>query len=150
MRYILNINQPKAIKWGLSLSQAILFDYLLSEAVINPFVTSQETALFKATLRRRSFTNMLTESEPLPMPTMPARMAGSVDSLSLVTSKPKILFDLPLITRKPNKLKKHLRVLEDAGLIRRTISSNQLIIFITKKGEEWAAQEVSSKGSNLL
>ncbi|GIA98519.1 Primosomal protein I [Vibrio cholerae] len=149
MRYILNINQPKAIEWGLSLSQAILFDYLLSEASHTTRVTLQETALFKATLRRSSFTNMLTEGVPQSLARTPEVMTVSVSPV-VVTSKPKILVDLPLLTRKPNTLKKHLRVLEDAGLIQRTIRNNQLIICITKKGEEWAVQEVSSKGSDLL
>lgn len=100
MRFILNINQPKAIEWGLSLSQAILFSYLHD------------------------------------LPTWAKNIVIDGETFYW-TGKSNIICELPILTDKPDTVKRHMIALEKAGLIKRAVHQNRMMICVTEKGKTW-------------
>lgn len=100
MRFILNINQPKAMEWGLTLPQAILFSYLHE------------------------------------LPTW--AKSRVIDGETFYwAGKSNILCELPILTDKPDTIKRHMSALEKLDLIKRAVHQNRMMICVTEKGKTW-------------
>lgn len=57
------------------------------------------------------------------------------------SGKDKIIEELPILTDKPDTIKRHMAVLEKAGLIERTTHQNRAMVRVTEKGKLWNKSE---------
>lgn len=67
------------------------------------------------------------------------------DGIFFVLSKAKIIEELPLLTDKPDTAYRMLKVLQDAGLIELSSTSNVTLFRLTEKAAEWNKKEDGSE-----
>ncbi|WP_368882201.1 hypothetical protein [Shewanella algae] len=61
------------------------------------------------------------------------------------SGKDKIIVELPILTDKPDTIKRHMAALEKAGLIERIVHQNKAMVRITEKGKLWNKSEESGE-----
>ncbi|WP_158541190.1 hypothetical protein [Marinomonas piezotolerans] len=61
-------------------------------------------------------------------------------------SKEKVMEELPVLTDKPDTIKRYLSALEQANLINRKVIGNRIFISITAKGKLWNRKKLSESG----
>ncbi|WP_332399267.1 hypothetical protein [Vibrio metschnikovii] len=57
------------------------------------------------------------------------------------SGKDKVICELPILTDKPDTVKRHMAALEKAGLIERITHQNRPLVRITDKGKQWNKHE---------
>ncbi|GHZ69159.1 Primosomal protein I [Vibrio cholerae] len=57
------------------------------------------------------------------------------------SGKDKIISELPILTDKPDTIKRHMAALEKLGLIERTVCQNRALVRVTDKGKQWNKSE---------
>lgn len=57
------------------------------------------------------------------------------------SGKDKIISELPILTDKPDTIKRHMAALEKLGLIERTVCQNRALVRVTEKGKQWNKSE---------
>lgn len=60
-------------------------------------------------------------------------------------SKEKVIQELPILSDKPDTIKRYLNTLETAGLILRKVISNRIFVAITEKGKLWNRTDKTPK-----
>ncbi|EJG0961403.1 hypothetical protein C4G95_RS20570 [Vibrio parahaemolyticus] len=68
------------------------------------------------------------------------------------SGRDKIISELPILTSKPDTIKKYMQALEDKGLIERHTYKNRAYVRVTERGKEWNSSEASDspKGGMII